>query len=284
MKKITKIKLMYKNYSPYIVLGVSIAGMVGTVYLTYKKGTQIKMDQAQGDYDRQLLQEEKDDGKYDGNEMDYKKELAKTYLKEIKHIMPIASLYVISTVGIIYSTRKISNRIFAAKSALLISTAENTALLAAIEKEYGKEERDKYELESKLSVAEEYREMSKTYAKDIDELHQLNGRWFDMSTEYVRGDDAYNEAYIKQQIQNLNYKIMHDGYLVMNDVFDAFGFERTRYGAYLGWSDSDNFSIDITKMMEPDPYNEGEHIEQLYLYWKSPKDIYDSIQISILHG
>lgn len=87
-----------------------------------------------------------------------------------------------------------------------------------------KDGNDKYKVE-KVSVIE----------KGIPEGHSEYARFFDeLSTEYDRSSE-YNKNYIIAQQNILNEKLRAQGYLFLNDAYEALGLPKSKAGQVVGW-------------------------------------------------
>ena len=87
-----------------------------------------------------------------------------------------------------------------------------------------KDGNDKYKVE-KVSVVE----------NGIPEGHSEYARFFDeLSTEYDRSSE-YNKNYILAQQRILNQKLHEQGYLFLNDAYEALGLPKSKAGQVVGW-------------------------------------------------
>ena len=88
----------------------------------------------------------------------------------------------------------------------------------------------------------------------------MYGRTYDSTNPFFEADMEYNTQFVKmiEQICDLNLKT--DGVLILNDVYDLLGYERTKLGAVTGWTynkgnpDADNhvyFDVIVVDSEEP---------------------------------
>lgn len=60
-------------------------------------------------------------------------------------------------------------------------------------------------------------------------------RQFDESNPNWRSNRQFNKMFIDAQEQYMNHRLKRDGFVFLNDVYDALGFPRTALGQILGW-------------------------------------------------
>jgi hypothetical protein len=117
--------------------------------------------------------------------------------------------------------------------------------------------------------------------KGIDETI---GQWYSDSSEYVSDDHTYNIQMIDTVAERLQLTLFQRGTLLLNEVREALGFERSRNGALLGWTSADNFEIEkvITMMDEGDEHGRptGEMKEQIWVTWSRARYIYDEAEFN----
>lgn len=80
----------------------------------------------------------------------------------------------------------------------------------------------------------EEKTVEKTKAKEGYENHTFD-RCFDESSLEWRKDPQYNFDFIIRILRQMNDKLGAQGYLRLNDVYEALGFEKTQQGEEYGW-------------------------------------------------
>ena len=60
-------------------------------------------------------------------------------------------------------------------------------------------------------------------------------RFFDECSDYWKKDSEYNLLFLRKQQQYANDKLISQGYLFLNDVYDMLGIEKTKAGQIVGW-------------------------------------------------
>lgn len=103
----------------------------------------------------------------------------------------------------------------------------------------------------------------------------LDGFWYSESPEYFHDDHMYNMENVKMVVSGIETSMFQRGQVLVNEVLEAFGLERTRQGALLGWSTNIGFDISVHYM-----WNElkQDREPQIYIRWDSPRYIYEDIE------
>ena len=67
--------------------------------------------------------------------------------------------------------------------------------------------------------------------------HELSGyaRYFNENNMHWSEDPQYNMMFLRQNQNWANDKLISQGYLYLNDVYDALGFPKTKAGQVVGW-------------------------------------------------
>lgn len=60
-------------------------------------------------------------------------------------------------------------------------------------------------------------------------------RWFDDGCVHWTDNPEYNLGFLRSREEYMNAKLKMQGYLFLNDVYDALGFPRTISGQEVGW-------------------------------------------------
>lgn len=174
----------------------------------------------------------------------------------------------------------LNNRVLNLAASLATATAQNAYFEKKFKKDYGEDEYKKFveptTVEEQTYTDSKGKEKTKKVSVANKDMN-LGGQWFDQSSEYASDDHAYNMQYIRTQEDILNQKLFRDGFLLLNQVRDALGFDRTRDGALVGWDAGDSFSLSprITEAVDP---TTGEMKPEIFVGWSRPKYIYDSVE------
>ena len=180
----------------------------------------------------------------------------------------------------------LNNRVLSLAASLATATAQNTYFERKFKREYGEEEFNKFTTpshEEEREVTDDKGKTQKKHVKLQDRDMNLNGEFFDNSTEYASDDHAYNQQFITAKEQVLQDRLFRNGWLFLNEVRDELGFERTRDGAMVGWTSSDSFNLVQRNGRFIDPVT-GEVKPQIYVAWSQPHYIYDDVNYKDIIG
>lgn len=173
-----------------------------------------------------------------------------------------------------------NNRILNLAASLATATAENAFFEKKYRETYGD---DKYEEFITPTEEQEIEKDGKSKKIKVQAKRDGNGRWFSESNEYASDDHDYNRQFIRTVEDRMQDKLFRNGYLVLNDVLDQLGFERSRAGALAGWSVENDFKLSqvVTNVTDPET---GEMNPQIYISWPKPRYIYDDVSYSGRYG
>ena len=161
-------------------------------------------------------------------------------------------------------------------ASLATATAENAFFEKKYRETYGD---DKYEEFVTPTKEAEIEQNGKSKKVKVQAKKDGNGRWFSESNEYASDDHDYNRQFIRTVEDRMQDKLFRNGYLVLNDVLDQLGFERSRAGALAGWSVENDFKLSqiVSNITDPET---GEMNAQIYVSWPKPRYIYDDVSYS----
>lgn len=252
-----------KKYSPEILLALGMAGTGATVYATYKKSPQVN-----------AYLDTVDERVEKGEEVS-KKEIVKEVAKEmaIPAVLGIASFTAIVTS---YKIQK--DRIIGLSTAFASASLEYKAFQKRVVKEIGEEKFRQLMAPTKKKeiTTVDKKGKEKKVIEDVKTKGNLiDGVWFSESDEYARDSHEYNMQYVDSVISQLELISFNKNGIVLNEVLEAFGMNKTRQGALLGWSDG---SFNITKEIVY-IYNEESQMRepQIYIHWSQPEYVYQTM-------
>lgn len=105
-----------------------------------------------------------------------------------------------------------------------------------VKEKYGEEEARKLKYGIKaLPVANEDGTESTETVDAIEHDPSELSRFFDESSRYYTKDPYYNKLFLKSQQALMNHRLIAQGYLFLNEVMEALGFDPTPEGQVLGW-------------------------------------------------
>lgn len=264
---IAKTGLVIKKHSPAIFITTGVVGIGATAWLAYKSRSKVE-----------AVVERIEEARENGEPID-KIEVAKDLTEALYQpvIVGIASI-----TAILLAHRIQSNRIKFLMGALVTEQARNIYFEQKYRKEHGEEAYNKFvtpidhveHVETGKNGKEKI--TIESVKKDIDETI---GQWYSDSSEYAADDHDYNVAYIDAINDRMETLLFQRGHLLLNEVREALGFERTRNGALLGWTTGHN--INIQKIVHNiGCVEKGESIEQIWVTWNKPHYIYDSVEFN----
>lgn len=70
-------------------------------------------------------------------------------------------------------------------------------------------------------------------------------KMFDVNNPNFHNNSLYNETFISAQQNYINQRLEALGFLTVNDVFEALGFERTVEGMVYGWIRGETVNIQV---------------------------------------
>lgn len=256
-KKAGRTGLMINKYSPEILLGIGVVGIIGSTVLACKATLKVEgiVDDAKEKIDKiKYADKEIDDATY--SEMDYKKDMTLVYVqtgaKFVKLYGPAVGLGVISVGCIMGSHNIMKKRNVALMAAFKLAEQSYADYRKRVVEELG-EEKDRqfhYGIKTETIQAEKIDENGKK--KKVNEVvevvdpdkHSIYARFFDECSTQWSKTPEYNLVFLKAQ-QNYANDLLHcRGHIFLNEVYDLLGLPRSQAGALVGWvmtGDGDNF-------------------------------------------
>lgn len=245
-----------KKHSPAILMTLSGAAFVATIIGVYKATPKVE-----------AIVEDLETKRASNEPVD-KVEVVKDLGKAMVWPITTSALTIACAIGA-YNIQR--NRILGLAGALASAKATQEAFEHKFKKKLGEAAYN----EIMTSAETEYKdaETGETLSRvDPAEFDENTGKWFSDSEEYVRDDHTYNMQLIQDKIRTLDMKLFAKGFLLLNEVLETLGFERTRSGALLGWTASDFFNIETIVGVFEDPKTH-QFRNDIFIKW-NPKYIY----------
>ncbi len=259
---INKAGFRLKKHSPEILVVAGVIGTVASAVMACRATTKIGeiLDESNETLDAIHKYSENPETVPDTMEYspdDVKKDLAVTY---VQTGLKIAKLYAPSVVlgGLSISAMLVSNNILRKRNVAL------AAAYATVDKGF-KEYRERvverfgeavdHELRYNIKAKEieetvvdekgkEKKVKKKVNVANINEYSDY-ARWFDSSNPNWEETPDYNLMFLKAQQKYANDKLIAEGRLFLNDVYEALGIPKTKAGQIVGWVyDPSNPDID----------------------------------------
>lgn len=213
-----------RSHRPQILAGMGVAGLWGSMWLTYKAAPKI---QSNIDYLTRA------DQILDGVDDAEKKVMKKQMIKDIaKDATPPVLMGIISSAAMIGST-SVSTKRIAAISAAYSATEVALSDYRGKVKDLLGDDKDRRVREGLARDAVEstpVNEVEETGMGNVLCLDRWTGRYFHSSPEAVKR--AFNE--ISRQVQL-------DEYASLNDLYDRLNLRNAQFGDVMGWTCHDNW-------------------------------------------
>ena len=240
-KMINKVKFNVVKHSPEILMGIGIAGVVTSTVLACRSTLKVKDILEDKETNMNNVKEVLAEGREDYTEEDARKDktiiMTTTAIRMMKLYIPSVIIGAGSIACLLQSHNVMKNRNAGLAAALAATTESFKQYRERVTAKYG----DEVDKEMRYGIKKEKKEKDgKKTKEDIvvgcDEK-ELSGyaRYFNESNINWTDDPQFNMMFLRQ-IQNwANDKLISQGYLYLNDVYDALGFPKTKAGQVVGW-------------------------------------------------
>ena len=249
MKTYKKVELKAIKYSPEILAGVGVVGVVGSLVMACKATTKLSdvLEESKEQLDK--IKEVAADPAYEEkySQDDAKKDTTITYVQTAMKVTKLYAPSVIlcaSSLGCLLASNNILKKRNAALSAAYMTVDKSF-------KEYRKRVADRFgeEVEKEIrynikaeeitKVDEDGNEVTET-VKVMDGTDDPNSysdyaRFFDESCAAWQNDAEYNLTFLKAQQQYANDLLKARGRLFLNEVYRMLGIDETKAGQVVGW-------------------------------------------------
>lgn len=192
------------------------------------------------------------------SEKDMKKDLTIVYVRTglnlVKLYGPSIALGTLSLTGVIASNVILKKRNIGLAAAYATIDKSFKEYRGRVVERFG--ERVDYELRNNIKAVEiektvtDEKGKEKTVKETVDvkyEGYSDYSKIFDELNPYYDTTPSYNQMFLKAKQAQMNDKLRAQGYLFLNDVYEALGFEKTKAGQVVGWvynpdsPESDNY-------------------------------------------
>ena len=246
---ISKAGLSLKKHSPEILIVVGIGGVIASTIMACKATT--KLDEIINESKEELEDVHNCPSNVDET---IKRETTRIYvqtgLKIAQLYLPAITIGVFSLSGIIASNEIMRKRSIALASAYATIDHSFKEYRERVIERFGKEVDDQLrfnmipvEIEKKVIDNDGNEIIVKETVNQLSEtgLGSDYARLFDETNSEYKDDASYNRMRLEAIQSMLNDKLKAQGYLFLNDAYDALGFPRTKAGQVVGWKyDYDN--------------------------------------------
>lgn len=243
-RSFNKFGLKCKKHSPTIMVVGGVVGVVVGAVMACKATTKLQpvLEESKKQIeDIHVRMENQELG-----DKQVKKELTKAYgntaFKVVKLYAPAVAVGTLSIASILGAHHIMGRRNTALSAAYLAVDQGYKAYRKNVKERFGEEvDRElKYNLKpteiKTVELDENGKEVEGT--KRVNVSYNQNSPYavfFDELSPYYHKDAELNKFFLLQQEQYANQKLQADGYLFLNDVYDALGVPRTKAGQVVGW-------------------------------------------------
>lgn len=237
-----------KKRSPEILVTAGIVGVVTSAVMACKATT--KAGDILAEHEEKMEQihhvaETTTEEEY--SEADLKKDTTIVYtqtaVKFVKLYGPSVAIGAVSIASIVWSNRILTKRNIALSAAYATLDRSFKEYRGRVVDRFGKDlDRElRYNIKAKeveeVTVDENGNE--KTVKKTVDvvdgDVYSEYAKVFDEGCRGWTKDPELNLLFVKQQQNWANERLRSKGYLYLNDVYEAFGFPKTKAGHVIGW-------------------------------------------------
>lgn len=240
-KMINKVKFNVIKHSPEILMGIGIAGVITSTVLACRSTLKVKDILEDKETNMNNVKEVLAEGREDYTEEDARKDktiiMTTTAIRIMKLYAPSVIIGAGSIACLLESHNVMRNRNAGLAAALAATTESFKQYRERVTAKYG----DEVDKEMRYGIKKEKKEKDgKKTKEDIvvgcDEK-ELSGyaRYFNESNINWTDDPQYNMMFLRQNQNWANDKLISQGYLYLNDVYDALGFPKTKAGQVVGW-------------------------------------------------
>lgn len=243
-KTFNKLKFKAIKHSPEILMYAGIVGVVGAGVLACKSTLKITevLDKSKETID--TIHKSIDDENIEYTKEDAKKDLAIVYTSTAfdvaKLYAPSVILGGLSLACIIQSNNILKKRNVALAAAFTTASESFARYRKGVVERYG--ERVDHELRhgiksEKVTVVDENGKSKKETIDVVSEFGEYSdyARFYDDGCNGWSKDPEYNLMFLKAQQQYANDKLIAQGYLFLNDVYDMLGIPKSKEGQIVGW-------------------------------------------------
>ena len=238
---INKVKFNVVKHSPEILMGIGIAGVVTSTVLACRSTLKVKDILEDKETNMNNVKEVLAEGREDYTEEDARKDktiiMTTTAIRMMKLYIPSVIIGAGSIACLLEPHNVMRNRNAGLAAALAATTESFKQYRERVTAKYG----DEVDKEMRYGIKKEKKEKDgKKTKEDIvvgcDEK-ELSGyaRYFNESNINWTDDPQFNMMFLRQNQNWANDKLISQGYLYLNDVYDALGFPKTKAGQVVGW-------------------------------------------------
>ena len=242
MKKIiNKVKFNVVKHSPEILMGLGIAGVITSTVLACRSTLKVQEILDYKEENMNNIKEVLAEGREDYTEEDARKDktiiMTTTTIRIMKLYIPSVIIGAGSIACLLESHNVMRNRNAGLAAALAATTESFKQYRERVTEKYG----DEVDKEMRYGIKKEKKEKDGKKTKEeivvgCDEK-ELSGyaRYFNENNINWSDDPQFNLMFLRQNQNWANDKLISQGYLYLNDVYEALGFPKSKAGQVVGW-------------------------------------------------
>ena len=242
MKKIiNKVKFNVVKHSPEILMGLGIAGVITSTVLACRSTLKVQEILDYKEENMNNIKEVLEEGREDYTEEDARKDktiiMTTTAIRIMKLYIPSVIIGAGSIACLLESHNVMRNRNAGLAAALAATTESFKQYRERVTEKYG----DEVDKEMRYGIKKEKKEKDGKKTKEeivvgCDEK-ELSGyaRYFNENNINWSDDPQFNLMFLRQNQNWANDKLISQGYLYLNDVYEALGFPKSKAGQVVGW-------------------------------------------------
>lgn len=249
VKVYNKSEMKVRKYSPEILAGVGVVGVIASTVMACKATTKLNDILAESKEQLDKIKEVAADPSYEEKytQEDAKSDTTITYVQTGVKIVKLYAPSVIlcaSSLGCLLASNNILRKRNAALSAAYMTVDKSfKEYRRRVAERFGDEvEKEiRYNIKAKeiVTVDEEGNEVKETVkvmeGADNPTTYSDYARFFDESCPAWQNDPEYNLTFLKAQQQYANDLLKAQGRLFLNDVYKMLGIDITKAGQVVGW-------------------------------------------------
>ena len=249
VKVYNKSEMKVRKYSPEILAGVGVVGVIASTVMACKATTKLSDILAESKEQLEQIKEVAADPSYEEKytQDDAKKDTTITYVQTGVKVAKLYAPSVIlcaSSLGCLLASNNILRKRNAALSAAYMTVDKSfKEYRRRVAERFGDEvEKEiRYNIKAKeiVTVDEEGNEVKETVkvmeGADNPTTYSDYARFFDESCPAWQNDPEYNLTFLRAQQQYANDLLKAQGRLFLNDVYKMLGIDITKAGQVVGW-------------------------------------------------
>ena len=247
-KKASTLKLKLGKKAPAIMIFAGLAGMAGTVYLTYRASAKIEQAKSLREEKLKNVDTFEENGSFineQGEVVAYSAEDAqndrkiyncKFWVTVAKHVAAPAGLFLLSAFLIYKGFKTEAQRLAVMGTALAGATAQLASVQQTLEEEYGKEKAQELMLGAKTHTETNISEEGEVTSEEVRTVERyVTGYTFEFSKasspKLWSGVYKTDKDFIEGNLNHANYLLNEKhGYIFFNEILDDFDIKIVPYG------------------------------------------------------